>query len=121
MIVHNPDADGITGLDRYQRSLVVEYIDAHLSEDLSVSDIANVVGYSRNHFGKKFKAAFGVPVFVYLRVQRMERAKLLIQHTKRSVLQISADVGYLNPGHLAGAFRRHTGMSPNEWRNELRK
>ena len=48
----------------------------------------------------------------------MDEAKRLLRETRRSVVDISLDVGYGGPSHFAQLFRRETGLSPSDYRRQ---
>ncbi len=49
---------------------------------------------------------------------RTDEAKRLLRETKRSVVDVALDVGYTNPSHFAQLFRRATGLSPSDYRQQ---
>jgi len=48
----------------------------------------------------------------------MDEAKRLLRETKKNVVEIGLDVGYANPSHFAQLFKRETGLSPSEYRQQ---
>ncbi|WP_324611254.1 helix-turn-helix transcriptional regulator [Mycolicibacterium conceptionense] len=62
-----------------------------------------------------FRAAFHTTPYQYLLDRRFERAKFLLRNTTRPVADISAAVGFSNPGHFSTAFRHRIGVSPRAY------
>jgi len=48
----------------------------------------------------------------------MDEARRLLRETKRSVVEVALEVGYANPSHFARFFRRETGLSPSDYRQQ---
>jgi AraC family transcriptional regulator len=95
---------------------VVEYIEAHLEADLSLSELAGVVGMNVFRFVRAFKAATGQPPHRYLMQTRVDRAKELLRTSDLSVSDVALRTGFPNPSHFAVTFRRIAGSSPRAWR-----
>ncbi|GCE06933.1 helix-turn-helix domain-containing protein [Dictyobacter aurantiacus] len=94
----------------------INYIEEHLAEDLSLSDIAAVVHLSPYHFARLFKESTGLPPHRYVIQRRIERAKLLMTTTNWSFTTIAHAVGFSNESHLALHFKRLTGLAPRTYR-----
>ncbi len=94
---------------------VLELINQRLDEDLRVAELAREVDIDTRTFTRLFKRQTGYTPFQYLTVQRMSRAKVLLQ-SNVSVTETAASVGYANPAKFAAAFRRWVGCAPVEWK-----
>lgn len=95
---------------------VIAYIDDHLAEDLSLSDLAAVVSLSPYHFSRLFKAATGLSPHRYVIQHRIERAKLLLTTTNWTLTTIALAVGFASESHFALHFKRLTGLTPKHLR-----
>jgi AraC family transcriptional regulator len=95
---------------------VITYIEDHLTEDLSLADLAAVVHLSPYHFARLFKESIGLPPHRYVIQRRVERAKLLLATTNWSLTAIAHAVGFAHETHLARHFKRLTGLVPKEYR-----
>jgi transcriptional regulator GlxA family with amidase domain len=105
------------GLPRENLQQVIDYINMHLDEDISLAQMANHLCMSQYHFARLFKQAMGVTFHVYLVGQRVGRAKqLLRQEEQLNILEIADQCGFANPSHLAKQFREHTGLTPRQFR-----
>jgi AraC family transcriptional regulator len=104
------------GLSKQKLRQAIEYIEAHLGEDISLSDIANQLGMSQYYFCHLFKRSTGMSPHQYLIQQRVERAKHLLRQPERTITSVAMDCGFVNQSHFAKCFRRYTGMNPNQFR-----
>lgn len=104
------------GLSKQKLKQVIEYIQAHLGENLSLNDIANELGMSQYYFCHLFKRSTGMSPHQFLIRQRVEQAKHLLRQSERTVTAIALDCGFANQSHFARYFRKYTGMNPNQFR-----
>jgi AraC family transcriptional regulator len=108
--------------DRYRARFraVLEYIDAHLDEDLGVERLGGVTAFSKYHFHRQFSGLFGMGVSRYVQLVRLKRASYLLAFRADSVVDIALASGYAGPEAFARAFRKNTGQSPSEFREQPR-
>jgi AraC family transcriptional regulator len=104
------------GLPAWQRKRVVEFIEEHLAEEISLASLAELVNLSLFHFARAFKQSFGVPPHRYHSARRMDRARSLLQRPALSVTQIGVQTGFRETSSFTRAFRRLTGVTPTEYR-----
>ncbi|MEM7064171.1 MAG: AraC family transcriptional regulator [Cyanobacteria bacterium P01_B01_bin.77] len=104
------------GLPQRQLLHVLDYIDAHLAEDIKLADLARLLDMSQFHFSRLFKQSLGVSPYQYLLQQRVERAKRLLKQTDRLITNIALDCGFNSHSHLSKQFRQLTGMTPKAYR-----
>jgi AraC family transcriptional regulator len=95
---------------------VTDHIDAHLAERLDMTQLAGLVGLSRNHFGHAFRQSMGMTLRDFILERRIVRAKALLQNRSISIAQIALAVGFANQSHFTAQFRRRTGVSPGRFR-----
>ena len=93
-----------------------EYVEEHLADDLSLAALAGAVGLSPWHFARLFRASTGLSPHQYVIRRRVERARLLLASTDRSLASIAQDVGFASGSHLATHVRRLLRVSPNSLR-----
>jgi AraC-like DNA-binding protein len=108
-------------LDRERLSRVLGYIEAHLSESITVTDLANVACLSLFHFARSFTGAVGVPPHYYVGRRRLENAKAMITAGRASLYEIALDCQFSSQSSFTRAFRRVTGMTPGEYRRASRR
>lgn len=104
------------GLSKIKLKQAVEYIQSHLGEDLSLSDIANELGMSQYYFCHLFKRSTGISPHQFLIRQRVEQAKHLLKQPVQTVTTVALECGFANQSHFARCFRQYTGMNPNQFR-----
>lgn len=104
------------GLPSHQLKHVLDYIDAHLDQDLKLTDLAQLLDMSQFHFSRMFKQSLGRSPHQYLLGQRIERAKQLLKQTDQSILEIALASGFNSHSHLSRQFRQLTGMTPKAYR-----
>jgi AraC family transcriptional regulator len=94
----------------------MDYIEAHLSENVSLDVLANIAAMSPFHFARSFKSATGLPPHKFLAARRMEQAKQLLKSTSLPVAEIAWRVGYENISHFTQVFRQNSGQTPGMFR-----
>jgi AraC family transcriptional regulator len=108
------------GLPGYRLKRVLDYIGDNLGDDLSLSQLASVVGMSPHYFAELFRKSTGQTPHRYVLLQRIERAKQSLRDPGRSVIEVGLDAGFQNPSHFARAFRKLVGTSPSRFQAEMR-
>jgi AraC family transcriptional regulator len=104
------------GLPVWQQKRVVEFIEEHLAEDVSLAALAGLVDLSLYHFARAFKQSFGAPPHRYHMARRMDHARGLLQQRARSVTEIGIQTGFRDTSSFTRAFRKFTGITPTEYR-----
>lgn len=94
------------------------YILNHYHKDLSIEEVAEVVDLSISHFCTLFKQISGYTFLEYLTECRMDKAKYILKNTSVKVYQIAPLVGYQDPKYFTQVFKKATGRTPSEFREE---
>ncbi len=97
----------------------VEFMQAHLDQELTLKEIAAASYLSPFHFARLFKKLTGAAPHGYLAGLRAVRARALLAETDLSVNEISSRVGYASASHFTKAFRQATGLTPRDFRAAL--
>jgi len=105
---HDPGA----GLTPFQLRHVIDFIQAHLGEDLSLEAMATPAGLSPFHFARLFKKSTGMAPHQYLVRQRVLRARELLRMGGTSIASVALEVGFCDQSHLAAHFKRTFGLTP---------
>lgn len=113
--------ENFTGLNSHQLRPAVDYIHAHLAENISLQTISQVVGMSQYHFVRCFKQAIGISPYQYLIQQRIERAKQLLQKSQLPLTEIAISCGFANQSHFTTCFKQQTGATPRYFRKSLQQ
>ncbi len=105
------------GLPPRRLKLVQDYIAEHLSQPITLRQLAELAGVSSRHFERAFRQALGVPPHGYVLQKRVSAARdLLLIQPRLSIQEIATRTGFSSSSHLVSAFRRQTGYSPREFR-----
>jgi AraC family transcriptional regulator len=106
------------GLPAWQQKRVIEFVEEHLAEEISLAALAELVGLSLYHFARAFTQSFGVPPHRYHMARRIDRARSLLQMPALSVTQIGIQIGFRETSSFTRAFRKFTGLTPTEYRRQ---
>lgn len=101
-------------------STVLQYIDEHYCEDITRNDLVDLVYVSPDYLSRTFKKETGRSLSQYMLEKRMEKAKRLLQ-SDMSVKNVALQTGYSNFSYFSKVFRDMEGMSPMEYREQIRK
>jgi AraC family transcriptional regulator len=94
---------------------VLDYIEHHLGDAISLEDLARVAGVSRFHFARQFRARTGESPMSYLMRTRVERSKTRLRDSRTRVIDIAAEFGFADQSHFGRTFRRLVGMPPSAY------
>ncbi|WP_133749409.1 AraC family transcriptional regulator [Pseudomonas sp. LP_7_YM] len=92
--------------------LLDEYIDAGLSEPISVQDMANLLALSEGYFMRVFAQSTGKSPHSYLIDCRVARARTLLRDSKQRLADIAQACGFASQAHMATTFKQRLGVSP---------
>jgi AraC family transcriptional regulator len=92
------------------------FVDAHFTERLALSAVAALVGVHRVHLARSFRRAYHTTFAAYVRTARLEFATRALTATELPLSEIAVAAGFCDQSHFTRLFKRHTGMSPQEYR-----
>ena len=92
------------------------YIQSHITEKIDHEQMAQQLGYSRNHLSAKFKKEMGLTMNEYINQQRIETAKQWLLNTNKAIQDIADALNFGTVSYFGAKFREHTGVSPSEYR-----
>lgn len=95
------------------------YIDTHFHEQISLSDVSEWVGVSESHLSKQFMKETGENFIVYVTNIRIQKA-IQMMWGGMKLFEIAEKVGYPNQGHFTRMFKKVTGRTPQQYREECR-
>ena len=95
------------------------YAENHIDEELTVKAIADKLFISPNYLNCIFKKSTGTTIPKYITKIRLEKAKELLKDIKLKVYEVVDKVGYRHVPHFTFIFRKYTGMTPSEYRNNI--
>ncbi len=96
-----------------------EYIRTHFASDISIDNLAGRAGMSPRNFIRRFKTATGRLPGAYLQAYRIAIAKELLEEARMPIQNVCLQVGYEDAGFFRALFKRHTGMTPAEYRSNF--
>lgn len=114
---HHPNPPNDTALDTTE---LRRFIRQHLDQPMNLDDLAEHTNLSVTHFSRLFRQHFGVSPMHYVIHQRMLQAAQLLVETGSSVKQIALTLGYDDPYYFSRLFKKTTGLSPRQYRQQHR-
>ena len=104
------------GLAAYQRRRLVEYIEQHLQDPISLGLLAGLCALSEYHFARMFRQSFGLPPHQYLLARRLARARSLLRGGALPLGEVALMCGFSSASHFNQRFRQATGATPGDYR-----
>lgn len=95
------------------------YIDENYFEDLNLSTMAEKFNVESSYFSRMFRQEMGENLILYITRKRIEKAKTYIANADINLTEIAFMVGYNDYSYFNRVFKKNTGMSPREYRNQL--
>jgi AraC family transcriptional regulator, arabinose operon regulatory protein len=99
----------------------MEYLSAHSTEAVKLAWLAQRCHISRSHLASLFRKQVGIPPLQFQEGQRLERATQMLRMTIEPISRIAFDLGFEDPHYFSRRFRKHTGVSPREYRARFQK
>jgi transcriptional regulator GlxA family with amidase domain len=125
--VTRPSAEGTGqseprgGLLAWQLNRVLDHIEMHLADKITVVDLAELINASMGQLFRAFKISVGVTPCHYIARRRVELACTMMRTTGEALSQVAVACGLCDQPHLCKLFRRIVGMSPSAWRRTMPK
>ena len=98
---------------------ITRYLQEHLSEDVSLSVLAEEFHLNAQYISQLFKNEIGVGFLAYLTGIRMEKAKQLLLSTSLSVAEIAREAGYGDYRVFTKVFKKNEGVTPSQYRRDF--
>lgn len=95
------------------------YICENLDKDISLIRLAEFVFFNPSYLSRLFKQVTNLNISEYISDKRITRSKLLLQKTKKKINEVAELVGYDTSTNFSRFFKKHTGLSPQEYRNSF--
>ena len=108
--------------DKRQQGVVCEvndYIKMHLSDDLSLTRLADIMHFHPVYLSRIYKENAGIGLSEHIAELRLDAACCMLRDTKLKIQKIAQDTGFASSGYFARFFRKHKGISPQEYRDKL--
>ncbi|PVZ16009.1 MULTISPECIES: helix-turn-helix domain-containing protein [unclassified Pseudomonas] len=107
------------GLSGRARRQVIEYIETHLPQALTLGELAAVCGLSEYHFARMFRQSLEVAPHRYVLARRLARAQHLLQHSQLALGEVAMACGFASASHFSSRFRQCLGTTPGAYRLAL--
>ncbi|MCQ6959767.1 GlxA family transcriptional regulator [Mucilaginibacter aquariorum] len=95
-----------------------EFIEANITEKISVEDLAIKYAIGKRHFERRFKKATNNSPLEYIQRVKIEAAKKHLESSRKNINEVMYDVGYSDTKAFRTVFKKITGLSPVEYRNK---
>jgi len=112
----DPPSSGGVRLSPAQLRRVLEHIEGHLAERITLAELAALAGTSQSHFCHAFKATTGLPPHRWQMEARVRHAQTLLSGDHHSLADVAAASGFADQSHFTRVFRRLAGETPGNWR-----
>lgn len=97
---------------------IVEFIDSHLNQDLTLTYVAERMNFSSYYLSKVFKKELGVNFVKYVTERKMDKAKELLKDNDIPIVNIAFEIGYPEPSYFTKVFKKVENMTPSQYRNQ---
>lgn len=97
---------------------IADYINDHLEENINRNTFSEMFYMNPEYLGKMFKKEKGIAIGEYLLIKRIERARILLSTSKKSISHVALEVGYSNFSYFSKLFYKATGLTPNDYRKQ---
>lgn len=98
-------------------SRAIAFAEKNLSQTVTVQKMAEIAGYHPSHFTKLFQKRLGISPVQFLINKKLEKAMEQLTATACPISAIAESLGFANQFYFCSFFKKHTGMSPSEYRN----
>lgn len=99
---------------------IVDYLDKHFTEPLSLQDLGNKFHISPSYLSHIFKAEIGLPLMKYLMYRRIGEAQSLLMNTSLPINAIGEQLGFHDTAHFSRMFKKYIGTTCSEYREHFR-
>ena len=100
---------------------VIEYMNAHIYEKLSASEICNILHYNKSYIFRQFKKTTKNSLMAYFIKLKINKAKQMLRDSDISISSISEALSFDNPNYFSKSFKKHTGYTPSTYRKIKRE
>ena len=107
------------GLPRTRLNRVIEFIEEHLDQDITLAALAETAGMGPHYFSGLFKQSLGISPHQYVLRRRIDRGRKPLHNPSISVLEAAVRTGFSDQSHFTKLFRRIVGVTPTKYRSIL--
>ena len=106
---------------RLDVAAVIDYMEDHFGEKLTVAALAQKMGLSPSQFTRRFKQETGSSPMDYFLELRIKKAQKLLRSGSKTMTEIAQDCGFGSTAHFSAAFKKHTKLSPTDYQQLYQK
>jgi len=96
---------------------VNNYVRQHLSEPITVEDVAKHLCRGRSRLSTDFKKETGTNLSDFIQMQKIEEGKKLLRYTDKPIVDIAMYLGFCSQSHFSRTFKQYVGLTPNAYRH----
>jgi AraC-like DNA-binding protein/quercetin dioxygenase-like cupin family protein len=112
----NLNARRRTLTDKERMESIRHFVDQNFREPLTLEQLSRICGMSVSSFTAKFRETMGVSLIDYKHELQVQRARSQLAETRNKILEIALEAGFNDISFFNKVFRKHTGLTPNEFR-----
>ena len=101
--------------------IIREYIDQHYTENITLDVLAKVSHMNKYYLVHSFTNNYGCSPINYLNEKKIDESKILLEKTNYSIAEIARRIGFSSQSYFSQSFKKHTYMTPNEYRRSTNK
>jgi AraC family transcriptional regulator len=101
---------------RWQIRNALEYLQDTFTEDFDLDRVAEAANLSKYHLDRVFKRATGLRPHTYVAILRVDRAKVFLAQSSKSIAEIALELGFADQSHFSNVFKQFSGFSPRAYR-----
>jgi AraC family transcriptional regulator len=116
-----PDQRSMKGqLSSGQLRRTLDAIESWMSSGIRISSLADQLGMGTHQFTRLFRQTMKCSPYRFVSLRRIERARVLLQETSSSLVEIALELGFVSQSHFTSAFHREVQTTPAAYRAESR-
>ena len=120
-IINEVVSDDTSDFEDEKITAVKDYIKKNYMNHITRETISNELYFNASYLSRLFKKEIGMSIFEYLASVRIDEAKRQLIYTDKKISTIAMDVGYNHFSHFANIFRRLTGLTPKDYRDQNKR
>ncbi len=105
-----------SNFDAIEKSM--DYIHQHLTDDLTLADLAQVANMSETYYSSVFKKLNGTSPWGYISAKRIDLAKSFLSENTGTMLELALRCGFKNTANFNRTFKKFTGLTPSEYKSK---
>lgn len=100
---------------------IVEYMEAHLYEKLSMDELSKNLSFSKSYISKRFASTCGYSIVDYFNTMKINEAKRMIRETNKNFVEIADLLMLSNSHYFSTLFKKYAGMTPTQYKKSCMK